>query len=165
MNTGDTHDPNNSGGFGGPPMPPPGGTPPSGPGYPGPGYPGPGYPGQPPGAGFGGFAPAPPAPGLWAQPGPPPTSFFSALFDYNFNSYVTPKVVKVVYILVTIALGLIRRRLDDPRFASREPSYRTHGVDRWFPVLHRDARAARISLEFYVAVIKISEDVKEIKRR
>ncbi|MGO4204284.1 DUF4282 domain-containing protein [Rhodococcus sp. TAF43] len=164
MNTGDTHDPNNSGGFGGPPMPPPGGTPPSGPGYPGPGYPGPGYPGQPPGAGFGGFAPAPPAP-QGPPLGPPPTSFFSALFDYNFNSYVTPKVVKVVYILVTIALGLMVVVWTIAGFASESPAIglvALLGGSLFFIVM---LALARISLEFYVAVIKISEDVKEIKRR
>ncbi|RDI28241.1 uncharacterized protein DUF4282 [Rhodococcus sp. AG1013] len=161
MNTGDTHDPNNSGGFGGPPMPPPGGTPPSGPGYPGPGYPG-----QPPGAGFGGFAPAPPAPGpLGSQPGPMPSSFFTALFDYNFNSYVTPKVVKVLYILVTIFIGLGSLSFGVSGFMGDNPGVGiiTLIVGALFFIVM--LALIRITLEFYVAVIKISEDVKEIKRR
>jgi hypothetical protein len=44
------------------------------------------------------------------QPPAPPTQdgtgFFGALFDFSFNTFVTPKIVKVVYILATFALGI-----------------------------------------------------------
>lgn len=33
--------------------------------------------------------------------------FFAALFDFNFNRYVTPSVVKVLYILLMIVVGLV----------------------------------------------------------
>ncbi|MCL2535297.1 MAG: DUF4282 domain-containing protein [Nocardiaceae bacterium] len=157
MNNGDTHDPANSGAFGGAPTPPPG--------FPPPGYPQPG-PGQsvppPPGPPFGGFAPAPPAPG---QPGQSPSSFLAALFDYNFNSYVTPKVVKVVYILVTIFMGLGALSFAVSGFVGDNPALGIVtlivGALGFIVML----ALVRISLEFYVAVIKISEDVKELKRR
>jgi len=32
--------------------------------------------------------------------------FFGALFDFSFNSFVTPKIVKLVYVLATILLVL-----------------------------------------------------------
>ncbi|MCA1007248.1 DUF4282 domain-containing protein [Rhodococcus hoagii] len=139
MNTGDTHGPNNSGGAA---------------------QPVPGYPGPPPGPGFGGYAPAPPAP----PQGPPPTSFFSALFDFNFNSYVTPKVVKVVYILMTVIFGLWLLF----GIASAFSASLGFGLLALIigPLLFIVWLALfRIVLEFYVAVIKISEDVKELKRR
>lgn len=33
--------------------------------------------------------------------------FFAALFDFSFNRYVTPSVVKVLYILLMIVVGLV----------------------------------------------------------
>ena len=47
--------------------------------------------------------PAPPPP----PGGPPPSKgFFGALFDFTFEYFVTPMIVKVVYVLAMIALGL-----------------------------------------------------------
>lgn len=84
--------------------PPPGGYPPPGPQGPPPAH------GQPP--------PATPPPG-W---GPPPpadygvpgyatstgggTGFFGSLFDMSFSSFVTTKLVKVIYILAMVLIGL-----------------------------------------------------------
>src|SRR5579863_6678099 len=33
-------------------------------------------------------------------------TFMSSLFDINFRTFVTPKVIKIVYVLVMIVLGL-----------------------------------------------------------
>lgn len=122
----------------------------------------PGYPGA--GPIHGGFPPPPPI-----QYGPSGQSggFFQALFDFNFNSYVTPKVVKVLYILLTVLVGL----------------YTVFGIIAGFAAIANNGPAGililiaaplfgvvllalmRIGLEFYVAVIKISEDVKDLKAR
>ncbi len=32
--------------------------------------------------------------------------FFSSLFDYSFSSFVTPRIIKVLYVLSTIAIAL-----------------------------------------------------------
>ena len=32
--------------------------------------------------------------------------FFSSLFDYSFSSFITPKIVRVLYVLLTIAVSL-----------------------------------------------------------
>ena len=77
-----------------------GGAPGQGAPYPGQGatYPAPG------GAGY-------PAPGGVGYPAPPPSSgtskgFVGSLFDVSFSSFVTPTIIKVVYILVMILAGL-----------------------------------------------------------
>ncbi|MFC9787015.1 DUF4282 domain-containing protein [Rhodococcus sp. NPDC127528] len=136
--------------------------------YPGPGY---GYPGPPnqapphPGpAGFGAYPPAPPAGGGAGQMG---AGFFSALFDFNFNSYVTPKVVKVLYILMTVIVGLYTAA---GVFAGIAGLANGSAVGLLVlvgaPLIGLIVLALmRISLEFYVAVIKVAEDVKEIKSR
>lgn len=54
--------------------------------------------------------PPPYQPHPQGPPPPPPTSstdaagFLRALFDFSFNEFVTPKVVKFVYILATIGV-------------------------------------------------------------
>ncbi|RVW08451.1 DUF4282 domain-containing protein [Prescottella agglutinans] len=102
---------------------------------------------------------------MGGQPGQSPSSFFSALFDYNFDSYVTPKVVKVVYILVTIFVGLGALSIGVSGFTGDAPALGilTLVLGALFFIVM--LALVRISLEFYVAVIKISEDVKELKRR
>jgi hypothetical protein len=51
----------------------------------------------------------PPAPGT-----PPPSKgFFGALFDFSFEHFVTPMIVKVVYLLgILLYLCLIRMTLE-----------------------------------------------------
>ena len=41
------------------------------------------------------------------------------LFDFNFDSFVTPKVVKIVYILITIGLGILYLAIVISAFATR----------------------------------------------
>ncbi|OLT13389.1 hypothetical protein BJF78_03425 [Pseudonocardia sp. CNS-139] len=91
-----------------------GGPPPQQPPYPGsfgqepqPGwgsYPPP--PGPPPGppAGFGG--PGGPT-GPYGPGGAEQRGFFGALFDFSFDSFATPAVVKVLYIIGLVILGLV----------------------------------------------------------
>jgi hypothetical protein len=33
-------------------------------------------------------------------------SFFGSLFDYSFNSFITPRIIKVLYVLATILVAL-----------------------------------------------------------
>jgi hypothetical protein len=127
----------------GPPQsgpPPYGGPPPSGPppGYGMPAYPSAG--GQPPNAGDGGF--------------------FAALFDFSFNSFVTPKIVKLVYVLATIAVALFYLVFVISAFAKNAGA----GV----LVLLIGAVVAlvylafiRMTLEFYFAIVRMSQDINE----
>ncbi len=148
------------------PQPPSGATP----AYPGgatPAYPGsavPQYPGgsgqqPPPGAGY----PAPPS-------GPPQgpmgsygqqdgKGFFGALFDFSFNSFVTPKIVKFVYVLATIAIGLFVLVFVVASFASDSPAA---GVVVLFlaPIVGLIYLAfIRMGLEFCYALVRMSDDI------
>ncbi|MGW2525395.1 DUF4282 domain-containing protein [Streptomyces sp. NPDC001617] len=69
-----------------------------------------------------GNTPAPPPPGSPPPPYPPPgfgtppwhlgprptpaKGFFAGLFDFGFTTFVTPKVVKFAYVLITIIIGI-----------------------------------------------------------
>jgi hypothetical protein len=37
----------------------------------------------------------------------PTSGFFSALFDFSFTSFVTSSIIRVLYVLATIGLGLL----------------------------------------------------------
>lgn len=122
------------GGYGQQP-PPPWGPPPGQPGYGGPG-------------GIG------PTGGPQAQA----KGFFSALFDFGFNSFATPAVVKVIYIVGLVILALAYVGFVIAGFAQ--------GVLSGLGVLIGGAIVGlfyltlfRITLEFYYAVVRMSEDI------
>jgi hypothetical protein len=84
--------------------------------------------------------------------------FFGSLFDFSFNSFVTPKIVKFVYVLATIiiAVGYVIFTI-----ASFSKSAGLGVV-----VLLVGGLAAlvylafvRMTLEFYYAITRMSEDI------
>ena len=86
------------------------------------------------------------------------------LFDLSFTRYITPSIVKAVYVLimVVIVLGWIAYT-----FAA---FVRSPGAGLLFllggalvGLLY--LVVARITLELYLAVIRIAEDVRELKER
>jgi hypothetical protein len=138
-----------------------------GPGAPGPGAPVPGAPGMgAPGMGRPGME-APTAavrpPGS-RQPADS-TSFLSALFDFSFTSFVTTKIIKVLYVLILIltclsalvftfssfkvntTFGLLVLVIGDPLFILIVMGF-------W-----------RLIMEAFIVVFRISEDVREIRDR
>jgi hypothetical protein len=121
---------------------------------------------------------APPAPEA-AYPGPPPAGypqvaqvreaskgFVSSLFDFGFTSYVTPTVVKVLYVIVMIWLALSSFVLVVVSFFALGPVV---GIlvliivaplyFLWFLALNR------ISLEFFVVIFRIAEDMRALRLR
>jgi len=119
------------------------GTGPTGPGGPG-GSSGPGGPGGP-------------------QYGPSGASgdakgFIGSLFDFSFNSFVTPKIVRFVYILLTIAIVLGYVGFVIAGFADSAVSGVLVLLLGWIPALLYLA-LFRMTLEFYYSVVRMSEDI------
>ncbi len=145
-------------------------------------------PGQPGAQGYGGYqsygqgAPATQPTQQWHQPPPPPNApwgasggtpqgssqqnknFFAKLFDLSFSEFVTPSVIKVVYILAMIGVVFLWLGFSIAAFQSGVVA----GI---FVLLVVGPLYAlflliitRITFEFYVAVIRIAEDVREMKR-
>lgn len=90
--------------------------------------------------------------------------FLSALFDYSFSRYITPSVVKVVYIIVTVLIALAWLAGIVAAFQSSVLAGILYLVFGWIVALVYLA-LARISLEFFVAVISVSEKVNAYARR
>lgn len=136
-------------------QPPPGGQPPGGqpPGGQPPG-------GQPPGGQSPGGQPSryPPPPAN--QPSSASSAgFFGALFDFSFSNFVTPKIVKFVYILATIGLAIAWVVFVISGFLSDEPA-----VGLFFLVIGAIVfiiylAFIRMTLEFYFAIVRMSEDI------
>jgi len=103
-----------------------------------------------------------------AQPGMPPQqetpSFFGALFDFGFNTFATPVVIKVLYILglIAIALGyviiVISGFADSP--LTGLAALIGGAVGALFYVIF-----FRVFLEFYYAVVRMSEDIRAMRNR
>jgi len=81
------------------------------------------------------------------------------LFDFSFTSFVTPKIVKLVYVLATVALGLVYLVVVIVGFVGDQPAV---GVVvlllGWIPFLVYLA-LIRMTLEFYFAIVRMSEDI------
>jgi hypothetical protein len=132
----------------------------------------------------------PPQPGGWQQPGPqspyppqahpgyppqqPPPSgprydndkgFFGSLFDFSFDNFIAPKLVKFLYVLslilitilaiVFVVAGLVGLGNGSP--ASLLAIILAPLI--WLIYLI----SARLYLEFFIVVFKISDDLKDIR--
>lgn len=94
-----------------------------------------------------------------------PKGFVASLFDFGFNSFVTPKVVKVLYVLIMIMIGL--SALVFLLFAFR--------VNALFGILSLVILCPlyffvylalwRIVLEIFVVVFRIADDLRYIRSR
>ena len=109
------------------------------------------YPGYP--AGTGGLPPGGGSP-----------SFFGALFDFSFNSFATPVVIKVLYILGLVGIGL--------GYVGFVIAAFTQSLGYGLGVLLLGAVVVlfyvilfRVFLEFYYAVVRMSEDIRAMRNR
>lgn len=150
-----SYDPGNQppGGYGGP-----GGPPPYGSGY-----------GQQPPQQWG--PPSGPAPGGYGAPGGPGPAglggaqfqaegknFFSALFDYSFSSFATPGLIRILYIIGTVLIGLGWLGLTITQFYFGVlPGLLTFIFGAVVALFY--LAFMRVSLEFFYAVVRMSEDI------
>jgi hypothetical protein len=86
--------------------------------------------------------------------------FFGSLFDYSFTSFVTPKLVKVVYILATVVIGLAYLGFVISAFAA-------NGGVGVFALVFGGIGAIfylgfiRLTLELAHAVVRMSQDINQ----
>jgi Domain of unknown function (DUF4282) len=93
-----------------------------------------------------------------APQGSPSKGFFGALFDFRFEHFVTPMIVKFVYILALVALVIAWLVFLVGGFADSV----TSGVFVLVvgPILLLLYLALiRMTLEFYLALVRMSQDI------
>ena len=101
----------------------------------------------------------PPPSGSAGMPGMPSAKgFFGSLFDFTFSSFITPIIVKVVYVLATVALVLGWLLLVGAAFSQSAGA--GLGVLVFGPIAVIIYLAfIRMTLEFYLAIVRMSEDI------
>jgi apolipoprotein N-acyltransferase len=105
----------------------------------------------------------PPPSDPYGQPTPSPGAapsakgFFGALFDFSFEHYVTPMIVKVVYILAIIVLGLTWLVFLATSFA-QSSGYGLVVLILGPVGILLSLCLIRMTLEFYIAITRMSQD-------
>ena len=90
-------------------------------------------------------------------------SFFGSLFDYSFSSFITPRIIKVLYVLATIGIALWTLLLIVAAFNVSD------GVGGGMlliggPLLFLFSMIyARVFLELVIAFFRINGNVQEIR--
>ena len=89
--------------------------------------------------------------------------FFGSLFDYSFSSFVTPRIIKVLYVLATILISLWtlfldRRRLQRVRGAGGAMLLIGGPLFFLFSMIY-----ARVFLELVIVFFRINGNVQEIR--
>lgn len=137
---------------------------------------GPGAPNAPmytaPGAGYGAVAPAGAPPQGFAPPAaPPPRAFFGALFDFSFTSFVTPRLLKVLYGLHVAALALAFLVVDAKAIETLSSSY-SYSRDEAMRILAASPFAllfavlvTRAGFELVAVLFRIAHSLEEIDRK
>jgi hypothetical protein len=98
--------------------------------------------------------------GMSSIPGPAKegAGFFTALFDFSFTNFVTPILVRFVYLLATVALVLSWLIFVIVGFANSVGT--GLGVLILGPIFVVIYLAViRMTLEFYLSVVRMSEDI------
>jgi hypothetical protein len=91
--------------------------------------------------------------------------FLGALFDFGFTSFVTPKVVKVLYPLIMVFTGLTALAFVAGAFhASTGLGFLTLLV--LAPLFFLVVTAIyRILLEFFIVIFRVAEDIRALRER
>ena len=91
--------------------------------------------------------------------------FFGSLFDYSFSSFITSKVIKVLYVLTTIIVAIWTLVLVLVGFKSSSAAGLLMLVIIGPLVFVISMIYARIGLELLMVIFRISESVQEINER
>jgi uncharacterized membrane protein len=104
--------------------------------------------------------------GAGAKPSGDAKGFLGALFDFSFTSFVTPKIIKVIYVLVTIwtvIWALIFLRFGFKYGGAAGGFFTLLVVDPILVVL--TLGAYRMVLELFMVVHRMYEELKAIRER
>jgi hypothetical protein len=98
-------------------------------------------------------------------PAAEPKGFLGALFDFSFTSFVTPKVVKVLYILIVVVVGLSAVGFALSVLATNVGLgliVLLVGAPLYFLVV---TALYRITLEFFMVIYRMAQDIRAIRER
>ncbi|MFV0463287.1 MAG: DUF4282 domain-containing protein [Nostocoides sp.] len=86
--------------------------------------------------------------------------FFGALFDFSFNNFVTPKLVRALYLLGTVLLAVLWLFWVIAGFTqSAAVGLMALIIGPFVLIIY--LAFFRMTLEFYLAVVRMSEDIHQ----
>ena len=92
-----------------------------------------------------------------------PRGFVTALFDYSFTSFVTPKIIKILYVLATIVVSLVDTRAG-PRGLQQLEQRRNSTLVIAGPLFFLLSMIyARVFLELVIVFFRINGNVQELR--
>lgn len=88
--------------------------------------------------------------------------FFASLFDMSFSSLVTPKIIKVIYVLTLIAIALLAILFTISAFSTNSgfgalTLLILAPIFSLFYIVY-----ARVFLEFFIAIFRVAETNAEL---
>jgi Domain of unknown function (DUF4282) len=91
------------------------------------------------------------------------TGFLGALFDFGFTSFVTPKIIKVLYVLVTIGTIVSALAFTIVVFKA-SVAFGIVALVFGDPLIILVVMAAfRIFVEFFVVIFRAAEDIRALR--
>jgi hypothetical protein len=91
------------------------------------------------------------------------TGFLGALFDFGFTSFVTPKIIKVLYVLVTIGTIVSALAFTIIVFKA-SPAFGIVALVFGDPLIILVVMAIfRIFVEFFVVIFRAAEDIRALR--
>ena len=101
-------------------------------------------------------------------------SFFEALYDLSFQTFVTPKIIRIVYVISLVLLAIWSFVFLVSGFMPSYGLFGSSGPSFLGILLHvigavvlfvLGSLSARISLEFVMAVFSIAENTESLRHR
>jgi hypothetical protein len=106
-----------------------------------------------------------PRPPQQQQASASPQGLITALFDFGFNSFVTPKVVKVIYVLIVILTGIGAVGFAITAFRV-SPAFGIIALFILCPLFFLvEVALWRIVLELFIVIFRIADDLRVIRVR
>jgi uncharacterized membrane protein len=90
--------------------------------------------------------------------------FFAALFDFSFRSFVTVKIIKVLYVLITVLVGLTYLGYVVFSFIA-SPGFGIITLIFGAVISVIILAFWRLVLESFVVVFRIAEDLRAVRER
>jgi hypothetical protein len=91
--------------------------------------------------------------------------FLGSLFDFDFTSFVTPKIIKSVYLLAVLALGLSAIAFIISGFGVHVPLGVVTRVILAAVYFFLGVAFFRVVLEFFMVVFRMAEDLHDVRER
>ena len=102
----------------------------------------------------------------------PVKDFFASLYDVSFRTFVTPKIVRVVYVIALTIIFLWSMSFLIAGFATTTTDFGSRAPEASTMLFHVvgavgafvvGSIAARINLEFVIAVFRIAENTDSLR--